>query len=469
MDPPNSPDPHEDDSASLAPSIDEEAITALSNDVSVNSDSAASNSPSDASSAELNKLQLDSLSQPEVKEDAMIQSVVIDDQLNQPDAPEDFNPLIPLQVLLESRRETRKSPAGEVVEFRVGMKSISNPDPLHAEDREIQPATNNKAADYDMINSQNPLQILLMKRVDVVSQDPPESRRSISMEATGEKLSSLHNMNDGKNDLQALLVDKRSGQFASRPDPDYEVQNDQCTNNETNLQARMNKPATDSAKKDHPKVNTGILQFIELPAVRQRRAIQPDSIGDVLHMDPPASEASDVELGRNNSQSIPLVSGTALSYTTTETFQSSLHERCAKSAKTIGQHLLTSWFGSKSISAERLTALIILIGIAYLFIDPVYLESIHLDDKHLSYEQLSHRLSKAQERLNKTLNQEYGKYADLLWSGHGFTSNSIHRLRRRMMFKMFSLGKMREHEVDIGVNFTWVTAGDGAAAGYGNL
>jgi hypothetical protein len=38
-----------------------------------------------------------------------------------------------------------------------------------------------------------------------------------------------------------------------------------------------------------------------------------------------------------------------------------------------------------------------------------------------------------------------------------------------MMFKMFSVGKMREHEVDIGVNFTWVTAGDGAAAGYGNL
>lgn len=357
------------------------------------------------------------------------------EQSCQPDAPGDINPL---RVLLENRRVSNITDYGE----------------KHVNDQDNKPAADDLASNRDEVEM-NPLQILLMKR-EVVPQDPPDSRRRRSMEVTGEEFPSVHGNNGGKNDLQSLLIDKRDGQFANKPDPNDKIRREKYTDDKTS----MSFESTTTSLQPRPS------QSIELTAVRQRRPIQPDSSEDAMyrHMDPP--QANDVELGRHDSQTIPLMPETASS--TTSVFQSSLFKGHAKSAKTTSFKLFT-WFRSTFISAERLTALIILLGIASLFIDPAYLQSVQLDDKHLSYKQLSYRLSKAQERLNKTLDQEFGKYADLLWRGHGFTSNSIHRLRRRMMFKIFFLGKMREQERDVAVNFTWVTAGDGAAAGYGNL
>jgi hypothetical protein len=119
----------------------------------------------------------------------------------------------------------------------------------------------------------------------------------------------------------------------------------------------------------------------------------------------------------------------------------------------------------------RLSALIVFFACFYIVTDFLDLQSVYLDNKQLSYSQLSSRLTKAQERINQTLDREYGNYASLLWQSIGFSSNSIHRLRRRMKFRILYAGTLREKypDEDVIVNFTWVTAGDGAAAGYGNL
>jgi hypothetical protein len=52
-----------------------------------------------------------------------------------------------------------------------------------------------------------------------------------------------------------------------------------------------------------------------------------------------------------------------------------------------------------------------------------------------------------------------------------FHSNSLHRLKRRMKLKILQAG-MLKGKIPKGVpgaGFTWVTGGDGRAAGYGNL
>lgn len=87
----------------------------------------------------------------------------------------------------------------------------------------------------------------------------------------------------------------------------------------------------------------------------------------------------------------------------------------------------------------------------------------------MSYAQFSYRLSKADLRLKKKLDDEYGSYSSLLFKSYGFTSNSLSRLRRRMMVKILYAGHLREEKSDAVVDFKWVTAGDGNAAGYGNL
>jgi hypothetical protein len=98
------------------------------------------------------------------------------------------------------------------------------------------------------------------------------------------------------------------------------------------------------------------------------------------------------------------------------------------------------------------------------------------NDKILTWSQLANRLEKAQSRLNERLHEEYGHYSSLFWNStvihESFRSNSLHRLKRRMKLKIVQAGLLREKGewIDISeITFTWVTAGDGAAAGYGNL
>lgn len=197
--------------------------------------------------------------------------------------------------------------------------------------------------------------------------------------------------------------------------------------------------------------------------VRQRKSAgSNESQGSMplQQMDPP----EDVELGHDSQLFVPLMAKKARARATTS-FQTS--KVAVKQASTNLSKIQVLF--PKKTTNIRLAALIIIFGVLYIAVDHFDLQSLHLENTTLSYAQFSYRLSKADLRLKKKLDDEYGSYSSLLFKSYGFTSNSLSRLRRRMMVKILYAGHLREEKSDAVVDFKWVTAGDGNAAGYGNL
>jgi hypothetical protein len=372
----------------------------------------------------------------------------------------------------------------DVISFPTRSEDITKPDPVDDDTLQCRdpPYIDSMESNLEVEVSSdvngaqmNALHVLLTKR-DEASHDPPDD--STEHENGGDACYVEPN--------RQLDIDELMKESEASTDQD-QLGIDDLINPGLN-------EAASSVRQDPPSINTGDViepipypeqdtsEPIELTVVRQRKQaprVSSEDISTTLQLDPPES-SGDAEVGHDESQHVPLIAGT-VTQSTSSSFYPSLRQWYAKS-----RNVLPSLPPIKNVQSKlpglqftclrsypptklRLVVLVVLFGLMYTLIDPFYFISIHLDDTHLNYQQLSFRLSKAQSRLNKTLADEYGEYSELLFNYHGFMSNSLYRLRRRMMFKILHAGKIREHEHDIPVNFTWVTAGDGAAAGYGNL
>ena len=223
--------------------------------------------------------------------------------------------------------------------------------------------------------------------------------------------------------------------------------------------------------------------------VRQRKLLAPAASKDWENDDPPGYNGP-LELGADDdSEHIPLHTlGGAASWdydVASSSLPSILHAWRVKTLSTISSlpslhaiipsHILSQIQTTKFKPFGKSLLLLLVFGLFSLLMTRMDLTrpSIHLAHRTISYSRLSSKLSKAIVRLNQTVLYEYGNYSHLFWDENNgdeaFTSNSLHRLRRRLMYKILVGAKMAELKRDVMVNFTWVTGGDGSSAGYGNL
>jgi len=351
---------------------------------------------------------------------------------------------------------------------------VSNTDPDELQEditrTEDAPIFNEVDPNYDHISSTDPRE----QQDDIIrSEDAP---------SFNEAASSYNQISSTNQDEEQDNITRTDAPSVNEVDPsdtddiEFELSNDQeKTIIETNrgdatiLDSTSDFGHPPSVGKQEEAQSTATVSRGNAEVRKRKSAGSNESQGSVplRQMDPPEDE----ELGNNSQQYIPLMANTARASTSSQTSKNTMHAKSLDTMKQASSKLISKiqvLFLKRAYNI-RLAALIIMLGVLYVAVDHFDLKSLYLEKTTLSYAQFSYRLSKADLRLKQKLDDEYGTYSSLLFKSYGFTSNSLNRLRRRMIYKILYAGHLREEKSDRVVDFTWVTAGDGDAAGYGNL